>query len=88
MTPPADADLPTWGRQRSQVNGHVNGRLTEAPEGATWSLNECAAAGRAAAEVGARALPDAPPSRRGWIAGLHSEAWHFPKFTIGFRVGG
>ncbi len=31
----------------------MNGRLQEAPEGARWSLNECTAAGRAAAEVGA-----------------------------------
>ncbi len=42
-----------WGRQRSQVNGGGNGRLTAAPEGARWSLSECAAAGRAAAAVGA-----------------------------------
>ena len=47
--------------------GFVNGRLTEAPEGATWRLHECGAAGRTAAEVGACAEPDAPPSRRGWI---------------------
>ncbi len=56
--------------QRSAVHGRVNGRLTAAPEGATWSLNGCAAAGRSAAEVGARALPDAPPSRRGWMRDL------------------
>ncbi len=63
----------TWGRQRSQVNGHVNGRLTEAPEGARRSLSECAAAGRAAAEVGACAQPDAPPSRRGLVAVFGSD---------------
>ena len=43
-----------------------NGRLTAAPEGARWRLRERAAAGRAAAQVSARAQPDAPPSRRGW----------------------
>ncbi len=63
----------TWGRQRSQVNGRVNGRLTEAPAGATRRLNGGAAAGRAAAEVGACALPDAPPSRRGLVAAFDSD---------------
>ena len=47
--------------------GWVNDRLTAAPEGATWSLSGYTAAGRAAAEVGACALPDAPPSRRGHL---------------------
>ncbi len=51
-----------WWLSRNQ-QGQVNGQLTAAPGGATRRLNECAAAGRAAAEVGARALPDAPPSR-------------------------
>ncbi len=55
------------------MKGRVNGWLTEAPEGARWSLNGCAAAGRPAAEVGARAQPDAPPSRRGLVAGLDSD---------------
>ena len=50
------------------MGGGVNGRLTKAPEGAIRSMNECAAAGRAAAEVGACAKPDAPPSCRGWVA--------------------
>ena len=67
MTPSADAALPRRGRQRSHVDGHVNGRLPAAPEGARWRSNEGTAVGRAAAEVGARAQPDAPPSRRGWI---------------------
>ena len=78
MTPPADADLPTWGRDKQghvngRVNGRVNGWLTEAPGGATWSLRERTAAGRAAAEVGACAWPDAPPSRRGLVAGSDSD---------------
>ena len=76
-----------WWLSRNQ-QGQVNGQLTAAPGGATRRLNECAAAGRAAAEVGARALPDAPPSRRGWVAVFDCDAWHFPKFTIGLRVGG
>ncbi len=52
------------------VNGWVNGRLTEAPEGANWCLRGGAAASRAAAEVCARAQPDAPPQRRGLTVGL------------------
>ena len=36
-------------------NETMNGRLTEAPEGAMRSLSKRCAAGRAAAEVGARA---------------------------------
>ncbi len=50
---------------RGVIDGWVNGRLTEDPEGKTWILHESAAAGRSAAEVGARATADAPPSRRG-----------------------
>lgn len=45
----------------------VNGRLTEAPEGASWCLRDGAAAGRAAAEVRACAEFAAPPSRRGHL---------------------
>ena len=55
------------------VNCWVNGRLPAAPEGATRRLRECTAAGRSAAEVGARAKADAPPSRRGLIVELHSD---------------
>jgi hypothetical protein len=65
----------------------VNGRLTAAPEGETWSLNECTAAGRAAAQVGARAKPDAPPSRRGYlIAKTGIENGLSQGFLSGFRT--
>ncbi len=66
----------------------VNGRLTAAPEDATWRLYECTAAGRAAAQVGARALPDAPPSRRGWIGVVDSDAEYRAVRSIasGFRT--
>ncbi len=70
-----------------QGRRRVNGWLTAAPDGATWRLNECAAAGRAAAEVGARALPDAPPSRRGWMAVGDSDDWLCALFAIGWWVG-
>ncbi len=70
-----------------EVNGRVNGWFTEAPEEATRRLNGGAAAGRAAAEVGARALPDAPPSRRGWMAVGDSDDWLCARFTIGWWVG-
>ena len=50
-----NAERSHGGWRRSAVHDRVNGRLTEAPEGARWSLNGGAAAGRAAAEVGARA---------------------------------
>ncbi len=46
-------------------------------------MNGCVAAGRAAAEVGARAEPDAPPSRRGWVAVFDSDAWPCALFVIG-----
>ena len=37
----------------THTNGRVNGQLTAAPVGATWRLHDCAAAGCAAAQVGA-----------------------------------
>ena len=51
-----------------------DGRLTEAPEGARWSLRECTAAGRAAAEVGAGAKPDARMANSGRVNGRLTEA--------------
>jgi hypothetical protein len=29
-----------WHSERTEANRRVNGRLTEAPEGETWSLND------------------------------------------------
>ncbi len=75
------------GQVNGRVNGQVNGRLTEAPEGARWSLRECTAAGRAAAEVGACASPDAPPSRRGLVGYLMAMGKLCTRFAIVGWVG-
>ncbi len=57
------------GMEVGALRGGVNGRLTEACNGARWSLRDCGAGGSAAAWGGARAKFAAPPSRRGWIRG-------------------